>query len=287
MNDWFRSWHGAPTDPKWLVVAKNAGVAPGIVSAVVWALFDHASQAQERGSVSDFDFETYATFSGFSEEQVRAVYVALEAKRIILSGRLSKWGRRQPKREDPEATERVRQHRGKRGSAADAELPLPEPRPPPPEIGRKGNEPVQGNMDEPPLISPQAVELADQIAVIAGHNLAFVPPAWCGAASRVHVWLANGWQVPLILESVKAQIARKRDGPPDRIQYFEKGIARAHAQADAPLPTVKVSEPEVVHVTASPQSSGGIHALRADLERRRDSRRAAGNLRVIDGSGDS
>lgn len=24
--DWFRSWHGAPTDNKWLLIAKRAGV---------------------------------------------------------------------------------------------------------------------------------------------------------------------------------------------------------------------------------------------------------------------
>jgi len=28
--DWFRSWHGAPNDPKWLVIARKAGVAPGM-----------------------------------------------------------------------------------------------------------------------------------------------------------------------------------------------------------------------------------------------------------------
>ena len=26
--DWFRSWHGAPTDNKWLVIAKRAMEAP-------------------------------------------------------------------------------------------------------------------------------------------------------------------------------------------------------------------------------------------------------------------
>ena len=53
--EWFRSWHGAPTDNKWLVIAKRAGVPAGMVSAVVWALFDYASQNENRGSVEDFD----------------------------------------------------------------------------------------------------------------------------------------------------------------------------------------------------------------------------------------
>lgn len=58
--DWFRSWHGAPTDNKWLLIAKRAGVTPMMVSAVFWALLDYASQQEERGSVAGFD----ATLNG-------------------------------------------------------------------------------------------------------------------------------------------------------------------------------------------------------------------------------
>lgn len=110
MTDWFRSWHGAPTDNKWLVIARKAGVAPGIVSAIVWALFDHASQQDDRGCVRDFDIETYAAFSGFDEEHVRAVISALRDKGVISDYRLSNWEKRQPKRED-NSTERVRSMR--------------------------------------------------------------------------------------------------------------------------------------------------------------------------------
>lgn len=62
--DWFRSWHGAPTDNKWLLIAKRAGVTPMMVSAVFWALLDYASQQEERGSVAGFDAETYAMWAG-------------------------------------------------------------------------------------------------------------------------------------------------------------------------------------------------------------------------------
>jgi hypothetical protein len=108
--DWFRSWHGAPTDSKWLLIAKRAGVAPGMVSAVVWALFDHASQNEQRGNVDDFDVETYAVFSGFEEANVVSIIAALKEKAVIVSGTLSAWEKRQPKRED-NSTERVREHR--------------------------------------------------------------------------------------------------------------------------------------------------------------------------------
>lgn len=111
MNNWFRSWHGAPIDNKWLAIAKRAGVVPGVVSAVVWALFDYASQEADRGSVVGFDIEAYAAFSGFEEDQVRAVISALTDKGMIgPDGVWKNWQKRQPKREDS-STERVKAHR--------------------------------------------------------------------------------------------------------------------------------------------------------------------------------
>ena len=97
MTDWFRSWRGAPTDNKWLVIGRKAGVAPGMVSAVFWALLDHASEHDERGTVADFDVEVYAAFSGFEDRDIAAIVVALEDKGVIVDGRLAGWERRQPK----------------------------------------------------------------------------------------------------------------------------------------------------------------------------------------------
>jgi hypothetical protein len=85
-------------------------ITPGMVSAVVWALFDCASQAEQRGNVEGFDIETYSMFSGFSEAAVSAIVEELKQKSIIISGCLSAWEKRQPKRED-NSTERVRAHR--------------------------------------------------------------------------------------------------------------------------------------------------------------------------------
>lgn len=107
---WWRSWHGAPIDHKWAVIAARAGVKVGIVSALAWALFDYASQQKERGSVVGFDTETYAVFSGFEESEIVAAINAMQDKGIILDGKLANWEKRQPKREDDSA-ERVRRHR--------------------------------------------------------------------------------------------------------------------------------------------------------------------------------
>jgi hypothetical protein len=115
--DWFRSWHGAPTDQKWLLIAKRGETQPGVVSAIVWALFDFASRNEsDRGSVADFDIETYAAYSGFDEITISRVIECLKEKNVIDNGRLTAWDKRQPKRED-NSTGRVHKHRNavKRG----------------------------------------------------------------------------------------------------------------------------------------------------------------------------
>jgi hypothetical protein len=99
-----------------------------------------------------------------------------------------------------------------------------------------------------PLVSAEANRIADSVAKICGHDLQFLPPAWLGAAYRVQAWINQGWPEAIILTSCREQIARKRDGPPDRIQYFEKGIASAIAKQNAPLPEVKIIEGQTVEV---------------------------------------
>lgn len=108
---WWRSWHGAPTDHKWQVIAARSCVKVGIVSAIAWALLDHASQHKDRGCVDGFDVETYAVYSGFDETEITAVLKAMTDKGIIQDGRLANWEKRQPKREDETSTQRVREWR--------------------------------------------------------------------------------------------------------------------------------------------------------------------------------
>jgi len=114
-NDWFRSWHGAPTDNKWLLIAKRAGVKTIHVSGTWWALLDHASQHSERGTVDDFDVETFALFAGMEEEHVSRIVTTLRDKGLIADGKIAQWGKRQPKREDETAGERKRRQRAKNG----------------------------------------------------------------------------------------------------------------------------------------------------------------------------
>lgn len=108
--DWFRSHHGAPTDPKWRAIAKRANCRPGEVAAIFWAMLDFASQHTDRGSVIGFDAEIIAAAYDFEEDTILAVIAVLEEKGITQNGRLAQWERRQPKRED-DSTERVRAFR--------------------------------------------------------------------------------------------------------------------------------------------------------------------------------
>jgi hypothetical protein len=117
MNEWFRSWHGAPTDPKWLAIAKRAGVVPGIAVAIAWALMDRASQSSDRGSIAGFDAEGLACFFGCEAEKVDAIVDAMRCKGMLDGDRFAAWEKRQPKRED-NSTERVRQHRERVASQA-------------------------------------------------------------------------------------------------------------------------------------------------------------------------
>ena len=126
--DWFRSWHGAPTDVKWLVIAKRAQVAPGMVSALVWALLDYASQNDDRGSIANFDVETYAIYTGWDEEQIDAILAAMRDKELITDdSRLASWEKHQPKRED-DSNNRVKAFRERKHqqSAPQAEQAAPQ-----------------------------------------------------------------------------------------------------------------------------------------------------------------
>lgn len=100
-------------DHKWAVIAARSGVKTGIVSAIVWALYDYASQQQERGDVSDFDVETYSVYSGFSEDEINSVISALNDKGVIENGQLTAWDKWQPQRED-NSKERTREWRNRK-----------------------------------------------------------------------------------------------------------------------------------------------------------------------------
>lgn len=113
---WWRSWHGAPTDLKWALIAKKAGAKTCEVTALAWALMDYASQNDDRGSIDGFDVETFSMYSGIEEEEINRIIQAMEEKGIIESGSFAKWDKRQPKSESEMS--RVKEYRRKKKEEA-------------------------------------------------------------------------------------------------------------------------------------------------------------------------
>lgn len=145
---------------------------------------------------------------------------------------------------------------------ASSMLGAPEPQPHPEEEdggggdaqAREPNRPA-GEQAPPPasLITPEAHVLADELATIAGVGAGpDTPPGWCGAAYRVQTWLSKGWSRDAILIGARAAMARKRDGPPFSVAFFEAPIAREIAAQAKPLPTVVDLPGATIHAGPSP-----------------------------------
>lgn len=123
MNQWFRSWHGAPTDQKWRVIAKKADVPTSLVVSFIWALMDRASQSDDRGSFDGIDLEVIADFLDCDETQLKRIVTQCNERNVTSNNRFVAWEKRQPKREDATASDRVRafRERQKNQSVSDGE----------------------------------------------------------------------------------------------------------------------------------------------------------------------
>lgn len=233
MADWFRSWHGAPTDPKWLAIAARAKVPAGIVSAIAWALLDRASQADDRGSVEGFDIETYAAFSGFRVEKIEAVMSALKEKGVIINGRLAAWDRRQPQREDYSG-ERVKAFRERRNAVKrDVTQCNAVKREETPEESRgdktredtdKSKQDARANDEAVKVCARLRAMVPDQGSILGWH--------W----SDVATFLAAGYTETEIIGVVEKSIARGKT--PGNLRYFEP-VLRECRIPSAPAGLVK------------------------------------------------
>ena len=102
--DWFRSYHGAPTDPRLRDVAARAGVRTSFVVGMYWALLDHASQ--HRNSVASFDPEVFSCFFGIDEDEAMRIVMALEREGFIVEGRMPFLDKQESRRYIPVAIRR-------------------------------------------------------------------------------------------------------------------------------------------------------------------------------------
>lgn len=119
--EWFRSYVGTTTDPKFRVVAKKSGVRIGDVLAIWQMLLERACGADERGRVDGFDCEGADALLDLEEGQACAVYAAMEAKGLVQAGHIAAWDKRQPKRErEDDSAARVKAHRDRKKQSCNA-----------------------------------------------------------------------------------------------------------------------------------------------------------------------
>lgn len=112
---WFRAHHGAPTDPKWIIIAKRSETQPIVTVGIWWSLLDYASQNEDRGSIAGYDSEAIAEFYCIDHATMLRVLDVMRERGMITDDRITNWDKRQPKRED-DSTERVRRHRAAKGT---------------------------------------------------------------------------------------------------------------------------------------------------------------------------
>jgi hypothetical protein len=270
--DWFRSWHGAPTDPKWLLIAKRSETQAGVVSAIVWALFDYASQnSDDRGCVDRFDAETYAAFSGFEEPTIKRVIECLKEKKLIIDGHLAAWEKRQTKRED-NSTPRVQKHRNAKKRNETLGNDREEKSRPEEKKKDEGGEgsaraPVAAPTRGKSLISEEAFAVSTE--VLAAMGLDPHHPLSVGSPLTVQGWFNIGLHRDCILSGVRTCMEARGRDPPGTLKYFEKAILRAQAELTRPPPIVVTREAETITVTnhAATKSPRNGSSILASIDR--------------------
>lgn len=92
---WFKHYDGMVDDPKWLVVAAEAGAPRAVVSVTFAKLCEHANKAAERGSIAGFDARSIAIFFETSVEVVERVIAALRTLGLVVGNKIRAWAVRQ------------------------------------------------------------------------------------------------------------------------------------------------------------------------------------------------
>jgi hypothetical protein len=107
--DWFRWHHGSVNDPKFQLIARQAGATVAEVVAVWACLLEAASQAAQRGNPGEPDHESMDCALGLPEGRSASIYDRMSKRGLVDGdGRLTQWDKRQPKRErEDDSSERV------------------------------------------------------------------------------------------------------------------------------------------------------------------------------------
>lgn len=107
------------------------------------------------------------------------------------------------------------------------------------------------------LISEEAFETSAKVLVAMGLDPQH--PLSVGAPLTIQGWMNERWNPECIIIGVKRGMNSRNGDPPTTLKYFEKAIARAHAELTPSLPTVQIRQAETIQVTrgTSQNQSGG------------------------------
>lgn len=105
---WLRLYHDTITDPKWRLVALDSGQPVSAVLAVWMSMLINASDADERGTLENWDDRVAGAAIDLRGDAVRAIREAMQG--LVLNGMLlTGWEKRQRVTDD--SSDRVRQYR--------------------------------------------------------------------------------------------------------------------------------------------------------------------------------
>jgi hypothetical protein len=259
MNRWYRAYEGTISDPKLAEAALATGARRSVVIAVWHGILESAAAVDDGGRY-DTTARRLAAVLGEEPATIEAILDAFGEIGLVADGSVVAWKSRQ--HQGDSSAERVRRHRlrqlerGDDETSRNGDVTLRNVTAPlhvtrcngdvtlrnAPETETESE--IHGGGDARTRASPArsnpdcAMTLASEIAAIVGYpDPQCWPPGWCGAPLRVQAWLADpAWTPDIILATCRAVMARKRDGPPNGVEYFERAIARAVARVGAPLP---------------------------------------------------
>jgi hypothetical protein len=126
-------------------------------------------------------------------------------------------------------------------------------------IGEDNSRVVEAARATKGTISSAAFSLSDKFLEAIGADRE--APEWQGVPYRADMWLRHGWTEPIIVAACRKVMAGRTDIP--NIKYFEKAIARAFADQNAPVP---VAQPGVRHGQAKRGALDAVRDIIAKIE---------------------
>jgi hypothetical protein len=95
MITWFKHYHGAATDAKFLAAADIAGADPLAAFATYSYALEYASEHEDRGSLAGFNPQVIASFYRRSVDEIERILQAFRDLGMIAGDRIADWAERQ------------------------------------------------------------------------------------------------------------------------------------------------------------------------------------------------